>query len=241
MNYYFLLEDEKSFFNVLPYWLDFMNFGCKRVQNYQKLTTNSYVIGSGHGVSRLENDVIYSTIDTIRTNEKTVDKLVIVIDAEDLGVTERKEKIYKSIFNKYPIETKPIPCSIQIFVCNRCFESWLLGCMGLYPSNLELVSEDFNPYYNFYDIEHYDPEKMLKPPSYDKTVATYHFQYLHTLTLDIQKQNKLKGFTYTKSKPNCALRQDYFESMLCRISKTKDIETFKEFYDFIIAERENNK
>lgn len=240
MNYYFLLEDEKSFFDVLPQWLNYMDFGCTRVQNYHKLTTNSYVIGSGHGVSRLENDVIYSTIDTICTNEKIVDKLVIIIDAEDLSVRERKERIYNSIFNKYPIETNPIPCSIQVFVCNRCFESWLLGCMGLYPSSQEFVSKDFNSYYNFYDIEHCDPEKMSKPASYDKTVATYHFQYLHTLTLDIQKQNKIKRFAYTKTKPNCVLRQDYFESMLRRINETDDINTFKDFYNFIITERENN-
>lgn len=241
MNYYFLLEDEKSFFDVLPQWLNYMNFGCTRVQSYHKLTTNSYVIGSGHGVSRLENDVIYSTIDTIRTNKKNVDKLVIIIDAEDLSVDERKERIYNSIFNKYSVKTNPIPCSIQVFVCNRCFESWLLGCMGLYPSSPELVSEDFNPYYGFYDIEHCDPEKMLKPTSYNKTVATYHFQYLHTLTLDIQKQNKIKNFAYTKVKPNCALRKDYFESILRRINETDDINTFKDFVDFIITERENNK
>lgn len=241
MNYYFLLEDEESFFNVLPMWLDYMDFGCKRVLNYHKLTTNSYVIGSGHGVSRLENDVLYSTINTIQSQKRIVDKLVIIIDAEDLGVAERKKRIYDSIFDKYSSEFESIPCSIHVFVCNRCFESWLLGCMGLYPSNIDFVSNDFKSYYDFYDIEHNNPEKMLKPLSFDKTVASYHFQYLHTLTLDIQKQNKLKKFTYRKSSPNCALRKDYFEAMVQRINTTEDISTFKEFYDFIIAERENNK
>lgn len=240
MNYYFLLEDEESFFNVLPLWLDYINFGCKRVPNYHSLTTNSYVIGSGHGVSRLENDVLYSTINTIRSQKRIVDKLVIITDAEDLGVLERKKRIYNSIIKKYPPKTDSIPCSIHIFVCDRCFESWLLGCMGLYPSDINLVSNTFMPYYNFYDIEHNNPEKMLKPLSFDQTVASYHFQYLHTLTLDIQKKNKLKNFTYRKSKPGCALREDYFNAMVKRIDSTKDIGTFKEFYDFIITERSNN-
>lgn len=241
MNYYFLLEDEKSFTKILPKWLDFIGFGCTRVQNYECLTTNSYVLESGRGIIQLENNAIFNTIDTIRENTKSVDKLIIIADAEDIGAAERKERIFNAIYKEYPPETESIPCSIHIFVCNRCVETWLLGCMGLYPSSPELISDDFASYYDFYDIEHCDPENMLKPSSHDKSIATYHFQYLHTLTLDIQKQNKLKGFAYTKSKPNCALRQDYFEAMLRRIGETDDIGTFKEFYDFIVAEKEHNK
>ena len=54
--------------------------------------------------TRLEYAVIYSITEAICTNEKTLDKFVIVIDVKDLGITERKEKIYNSIFNKYPIK-----------------------------------------------------------------------------------------------------------------------------------------
>ena len=35
MNYYFLLEDEKSFLKVLPSWLEHMGFGYERVADIQ--------------------------------------------------------------------------------------------------------------------------------------------------------------------------------------------------------------
>ena len=37
MNYYFLLEDEKSFLKVLPAWLEYMGFGCERVADIQEV------------------------------------------------------------------------------------------------------------------------------------------------------------------------------------------------------------
>lgn len=240
MNYYFLVEDEKSFKIILPVWLEFMNFGCKRVQNYQNLTSNSYVLESGKGVTQLETHAIYKTIDTILTNIRHVDKLVIILDAEDIGVTGRKKRLYEEIKKDYFSKGKLIPCSIHVFVCNRCVETWLLGCMGIYPSNKKTVSKYFMPYYDFYDIANNDPELMNKPSNYSKSVSSYHEQYLHALTLDIQKNNKLHNFTYRKSNPNCALREDYFNAMIQRINATKDISTFKEFYDFIITERKNN-
>lgn len=241
MNYYFLVEDYKSLTCFLPKWLEYMDFDCVRVQNYQSLTNNSYVLESSQGVSKLENDVIFRTIDTILTNKNHVDKLVVIVDAEDVGVENRKARILSAIHKTYTSKGVIIPCDIRIFVCNRCVETWLLGCYGLYPSDLNDISTTLVSHCNFYDIEHFDPEYMTKPPEYNKTVASYHFQYLHDLTLDISKKYHLKNFTYRKAATGCASRQDFFNSMLLRISKTPDIPTFKEFYDFIISERENNK
>ena len=50
MNYYFLLEDEKSFLKVLPLWLEYMNFGIKRVPDIQEVQENNYVLQSGRMV-----------------------------------------------------------------------------------------------------------------------------------------------------------------------------------------------
>ncbi len=41
MNFYFLLEDEKSFLKVLPVWLSYMNFGCSRVADIYEVETCS--------------------------------------------------------------------------------------------------------------------------------------------------------------------------------------------------------
>ena len=49
MNYYFLLEDEKSFLKVLPSWLEHMGFGYERVADIQGVKENTYVLQSGQG------------------------------------------------------------------------------------------------------------------------------------------------------------------------------------------------
>lgn len=53
MNYYFLLEDEKSFIKVLPKWLEYMGFYNKRVADIAEITEDCYVMQSGQGVTQL--------------------------------------------------------------------------------------------------------------------------------------------------------------------------------------------
>lgn len=161
MNFYFLLEDEKSFLKVLPSWLKHVNFDCHRVADIKEVKENNYILQSGQGVTQLVTKVIFDTIDTILLNPGKIDTLVIVLDAEDLEVEDRKKMVKKQIEQHYKKEK--LNFAIEIFVCNRCFETWLLGCCGLYPEKVDEFSE-FYPYYQHYNIEKNDLEKMLLPP-----------------------------------------------------------------------------
>ena len=91
MNFYFLLEDEKSFLKVLPLWLEYMNFDCRRVADIQEVQENNYVLQSGQGVTQLVTKVLFDTIDTILLNPDKIDKLVIILDAEELEAEDRKQ------------------------------------------------------------------------------------------------------------------------------------------------------
>ncbi|MCI9052847.1 MAG: hypothetical protein HFI05_13210 [Lachnospiraceae bacterium] len=99
MNYYFLLEDEKSFIKVLPEWLKHLNFTCKRVPDIKFVEDKNYVLQSGQGVTQLITKVLFETIDTINENPKTIDKLVIILDAEEETVEERKQQVFSKIIN----------------------------------------------------------------------------------------------------------------------------------------------
>ena len=144
MNFYFLLEDEKSFLKVLPSWLEYMNFGCTRVVDIQEVKDNNYVLQSGQGVTQLVTKVIFDTIDTLKANSGKIDKLVVILDAEKLENEERKQDLRRKIREKYGDEV--FDFEIVILVCNRCFETWLLGCVGLYPEEVEPGS-DFYPFF----------------------------------------------------------------------------------------------
>ena len=238
MNYYFLLEDVKSFPKILPIWLEFMDFGCTRVEKIKDIVKNNYLLQSGKGIVQLETNVIFNTIDTIIDNPNVIDKLVIIVDAEDVGFTERKERIFDKITKKYSLDE--IPCTIEIFVCNRCLETWLLGCKGISLCKTEDIPQQLLNHYNFYDIENKNPELMGRPTEFTDTVASYHFRYLHDLLLHISIKEHKRILSYRKSNPGCVICRDYFEAMVKRIKTTEDIASFKEFYNFIISERVNN-
>lgn len=224
MNLYFLLEDEKSFLKTLPFWLRHMNFKCSRVADIQEVRENNYVLQSGQGVTQLVTKALFDTIDTLLINPGKIDVLVVILDAEDLEVNVRKQKVLEQIGRKYDIET--FDFDIEVFVCNRCFETWLLGCCGLYPADCPDIQSDFYKYYMNYNVEKSDPEKM-KPPKGDKdTIAKYHFHYLHELL-------RYRGIRYSKNNPKNIATEKYFRGIVERIEKTEHVDSFKNFYDFI--------
>ena len=121
MNYYFLLEDEKSFMKVLPQWFEYMGFQCTRVADIKDVEQNNYILQSGKGVTRLITNALFDTIDTIMNNPGKIDKLVILIDTENENEEFRKQQIFTKIQESYDIED--FDFEILVFVCNHCFES----------------------------------------------------------------------------------------------------------------------
>lgn len=224
MNYYFLLEDEKSFLKVLPSWLEHMGVGYERVADIQGVKENTYVLQSGQGVTQLITKVLFDTIDTILMNPGKIDKLVIILNAEELEIEQRKKEVNEQIKNHY--QGRQLDFEIVILVCNRCFETWLLGCKGLYPKTPVEENSYFYQYYNHYNIEMCDPEKMTVPEWARETTAKYHFHYLHELL----RYNKIR---YSKNKPDYIASNEYFNGIVERIDTTNHLKTFRDFYDYL--------
>jgi len=226
MNLYFLLEDEKSFLKVLPKWLEYMNFGYRRVADICDVQENNYVLQSGQGVTQLVTKILFDTIDTILLNPGKIDKLVIILDAEELEVEDRKQKVNEQINRRYASEE--LGFDIVILVCNHCFETWLLGCCGLYPKEEIDKESDFYQYYIHYNIDERNPEQMIPPADNNDTIAQYHFHYLHELL-------RYKKIRYSKNKPNNVAKEEYFKGIVKRIETTEHLKSFKYFYDYIIS------
>jgi len=93
MNYYFLLEDEKSFIKVLPEWLKYMGIQNTRVQDITYVRENNYVMQSGQGVTQLITKVLFQTIDTILLNPGKIDQLIVILDSEEYNEQERKNRL----------------------------------------------------------------------------------------------------------------------------------------------------
>ena len=59
---------------------------------------------SGQGVTQLITKVLFDTIDTILLNPGKIDKLVIILDAEELEVEDRQQLVNEQIRNHYEAE-----------------------------------------------------------------------------------------------------------------------------------------
>lgn len=231
MNFYFLLEDEKSFIKVLPRWLDYMNFPCVRVPDISCVTHNTYVAQSGQGIIQLITRVLYETLDSIIESDKKIDYLVIIADAEEYSVDQRYKEIEIKIkdYSNY----SQINFKIDILICNCCFETWLLGNCNIYPNDTLSQSNLLYPFCEFYDVSRNDPELMPMDESnrnikdyHFHSKADYHFRYLHNLC----QQNRL---IYRKSKPDAAMDKNFYNGIVNRIETTEHISSFKRFFDYI--------
>lgn len=163
---------------------------------------------------RLVTKVLFDTIETIKQNQGKIDKLVIILDAEEKEAVVRKQEVLEKIEEKYVLAQ--LNFSVEIFVCNHCFETWLLGCEEIYSSEVEADSF-FYEYYSHYNIAQNDP------------IAKYHFHYLHEMF-------RYQRIRYTKSKPDYVAKAGYLDGIRNRITRTEHLQSFNEFYDFIIKE-----
>jgi hypothetical protein len=223
MNYYFLLEDEKSFIKVLPKWLEHMGMSNTRVQDITYLTDNCYVMQSGQGVTQLITKVLFATIDTIVSNPGKVDELIVILDSEQFDEITRKNEVKSKIENYINDNNYNIDFTYKVFVCNHCFETWLLGNRTLYPE--ARPEGDFQKYYDAYNVKLYDPESMPVPQDVNETIAAYHFHYLHEMC----RYNKIK---YTKKKPMYMAEKSYFNQLITRAKETEHLRSFYEFYNY---------
>lgn len=228
MNYYFLLEDEKSFIKVLPEWLKYMGIQNTRVQDITYVRENNYVMQSGQGVTQLITKVLFQTIDTILLNPGKIDQLIVILDSEEYNEQERKKQV-ENIIKEY-IEKKNcvVDFLYKVFVCNHCFETWLLGNGNLYP---DIRPEgDFQPYYDRYNIKVNDPELMAVPDDIKETIAVYHFHYLHEMC----RYNRVR---YSKKKPMEMAKKVYFDALVSRIDNSDHLHSFAQFYEYFVNEQ----
>ena len=239
MNYYFLLEDSKSFIKILPKWLEYLEFKCTRVLNLNHIESNNYILQSGQGIIQIVTKALFATIDTIIQHPNKIDKLVVILDAENETVSTRKQQVIDKITEKY--EICKLGFDIEIFVCNCCIETWLLGRKNMYPLPLEAdinsenytcFNKHFKSHYYHYNIEINDPELMMVPSDISKTKAQYHFNYFHDLCLynNLAKKELKK---YRKSDPQIAMDKLFFDSLMERIDSTDHLKSLREFINFL--------
>ncbi len=216
MNLYILVEGQSEA-NVYPKWLAELIPDFIRIQNPYDVLDNNYVLYSCGGFPSIL-DEIKPAVEEMNEIKK-FEYLLIVIDADELDVEDRKQEVL-DVFVEEKLDFDLN--KLFIIVQNRCFESWCLGNTRFFPSNIETT--DFQICRNHYDVKTQDPEKMPRDTNIKTitTVAQYHAYYLKKMFAE-------RKLTYKKAGCEVVGEGYYLEELIKRIENTTHLNTFRNF------------
>ena len=224
MNLYFLLEDSRSFFNVLPHWLNFALPDFAQIFSFDDFFSqskkNKFMIQSGFGYPQIKK-VLKDTLETIQTNSIPINYFLVFWDTDARNMSDIQADIdeFEKIFADYDLN-----CRHKLFLMNRCFETWLLGNRSAFPKNCE--SGNFYNYFQFYNVSTSDPEKM-NAPEFITNISMFHLKYLQEMLRCSLHRN------YSKKSPLVVSTIEYYAELLNRIKSTDDLRSLADFFNFI--------
>ncbi|QSJ15639.1 hypothetical protein JYQ62_28045 [Nostoc sp. UHCC 0702] len=219
MNLYFLVEGKSTETKVYPAWLAYLLPEIQKVEHYDQVSKNNYVLFSGYGYPSIIYDHLPNAIADIQVNGN-YDYLVVCLDADEVTVDERKQEV-SDFLNNNAINLGNT--ELVIVVQNRCFESWCLGNRKIYSKNPQ--SSPLLDYTRYYNVSVNCPELMGKYQKFN-THAQFHKAYLREIF-------KAKGIKYSEKNPGDVLESYYLKELETRIEQQKQhLLSFQEFIKF---------
>ncbi|MGE4285275.1 MAG: hypothetical protein AB7F23_01515 [Phycisphaerae bacterium] len=229
MNLYILVEGKCTEFKLYPAWLSRLVPKLRRVYSFDEVRTNNYYLVSGYGIPSLIKNHLPNAILDVGGMHKKYDYLVVVLDAEELTVEERRKEVEQVVEKHRPIMRD---VKLKIIVQNRCIETWLLGNREMFPP--APMREKLREYLAYYDVNENNPEHL--PNLYDytlpepepvfSTTARFHTDYL-------QEVFRERGIAYSKRNPRYAAHEKFLKGLMRRIEyELGDLDSFRDFVDF---------
>ncbi len=215
MNFYVVVEGitEKK---VYEKWIKYVNPSLKYVKGINEIVENNYIIFTGFGFP-FYYQIIDNAIDDINTLS-IFDKLVIIVDSEDMKYNEKYDEI------KNYVATKHCKAEIKIVVQHFCLETWLLGNRNIItrnPQSLKLLE-----YLHYFNVVNNDPELLTEYKKERLTRSQFAFRYLKTAV-----NEKYRNLTYSKNNPHISLNSKYYSRVKKHFEETGHINSFNYFID----------
>ncbi|MDR1964060.1 MAG: hypothetical protein LBQ50_09810 [Planctomycetaceae bacterium] len=219
MNIYFLLEGKRTEMKVYPAWLSFLVPHFNRVMNFDDVTKNHYFLFSGNGFPSLFHH-LKNAINDIN-QQGNFDYLVLCLDAENVTPEERYQEVQNYLYkNNLSLSSKT---KLEIVVQNKCIETWFLGNRTFFKRNPE--SQTLRTYINHFNVFDKDPEKLMAPPAYKGSIASFHVEYFREICRE-------RNTCYTKTHPGVVTEEPFLQELIRRCSETGDIASFEHFLKF---------
>ena len=227
MNFYIIVEGDKTEMSVYPAWLSILAPAYTRIDNAWDVSENNYYIFCGGGIPSIYTHIKNAVLDINEINGKggaQYDYLLVCLDTED----ESRDYILKQI-NK---ELKSSGVSLQnaeliVFEQKVCMETWFLGNQNVFKDNPQ--NAEYLEYIRYYNVGNHNPEDMGNIDA-DRfaTTARFHLRYLKRM---LEERN----MNYSKSNTNEVQQQAYLRQLIKRFETTGHIPSFGSWYEFVKA------
>lgn len=225
MNFYIVVEGDKTEMSVYPAWLSILAPNYSRVENAWDVCDNNYYIFSAGGIPSIYNHVKNAVEDINSINSKggaKYDYLLVCLDTEE----ETREYILQQI----ELELQKSGVALQnaelvVFEQKVCMETWFLGNRNVFKENPQ--NAKYLDYIKYYNVGKNNPEEMGNiNENMFSTKAIFHFQYLKRM---LEERN----MTYSKRNTKDVQQQVYLQQLIKRFEETGHIETFGSWYEFV--------
>ena len=225
MNFYIVVEGDKTEMSVYPAWLSILAPNYSRVENAWDVCENNYYIFSAGGIPSIYNHVRNAVEDINSINSKggvKYDYLLVCLDTEE----ETREYILQQI----ELELQRSGVALQnaelvVFEQKVCMETWFLGNRNVFKENPQ--NAEYLDYIKYYNVGKDNPEEMgtINENKF-ATKARFHLQYLKRM---LEERN----MTYSKSNTKDVQQQVYLQQLIKRFEETGHIGTFGSWYEFV--------
>lgn len=227
MNFYIIVEGEKTEMSVYPAWLSLLAPEYTRIENFDDVNENNYYIFCGGGIPSIYSHVTNAVLDINGINSKEgphYDYLLVCLDTEE----ENRDYIMQQIENQ--LKSKGVSlqnAELLIFEQKICMETWFLGNQSVFKDNPQ--DSEYLDFIKYYNVGQNNPEEMgnMNPNKF-ATAARFHLRYL-------QQMLEERNMSYSKRNTHAVQQQTYLQQLIKRYEETGHIATFGSWYDFVKA------
>ena len=227
MNFYIIVEGDKTELSVYPAWLSILAPTYTRIENFEDVNENNYFIFSAGGIPSIYNHIVNAVLDINSINGKGgshYDYLLVCLDTEE----ESREYILQQIESELKKKGVALQSAeLMVFEHKVCMETWFLGNQGVFKDNPQ--NAEYLEYIKYYNVGRDNPEKMgnMDENRFSRT-AKFHYRYLKRM---LEERN----MTYSKNNTIAVQQQAYLQQLISSFETTGHIATFGSWYGFVKA------
>ena len=227
MNFYIIVEGDKTELSVYPAWLSILAPTYTRIESFENINENNYFIFSAGGIPSIYNHVANAVMDINTINGKggsQYDYLLVCLDTEE----ESREYILQQIESK--LQDKGVAlrnAELMVFEHKVCMETWFLGNQGVFKDNPQ--NAEYLEYIKYYNVGRDNPEQMGNMDENRlSSTAKFHYRYLKSV---LEERN----MSYSKNNTIAVQHQAYLQQLISRFEVTGHLATFGSWYEFVKA------